>query len=241
MIGKKIAAMAMSAVLVVSLSPGLALANTLEAGQAQTKAPKTVSTQAAKKTVYVLDWYDYNSNGLLKSYAGYDIKYKGINMKSATETYTTGGYYDDDDNYVPGTKKVTYKYTMKSSNGRVKSATYKSSTSKITSKYNYSYNGSGNLVSEKYTYKVPHLYGAKSKKVKTYYTSTTNYTLKKGRPVSAQTTTKNADGSKSVGVKTKYAYDGKGNLKRWSSAQIHKLQLRVQSSETLPQKITNDV
>ena len=55
----------MSAVLAVSLSPGLALASTLEAGQAATGK---VLTPQAKKSVYVLDTVSYTYSGSSYTY-----------------------------------------------------------------------------------------------------------------------------------------------------------------------------
>lgn len=235
MLRKKFLAVAMSAVLAVSLCPGLAVAAPLGAGDiAADKATpaKTVSTQASKTTVNVLtgytvtttransdgtkstsgpytygNVYEYNKSGLLTSNGSYNFKYSGANLKSAAPAY-------------PSTYS-TYKYAFKSKKGLVQSCKYtytpkSEGSSKYGSDkadYKFSYDKKGNLtksVETDYAWNYGNKYFKKLTKTGTV---TRNYTLnKKGLATKAVTESKWINKSYDVSAPRSYKYDKKKNL-----------------------------
>lgn len=205
---KRFLAVVMSAVLAVSLCPGLAIALPLTgasadlAGQPAKTARSTKVTQAKKTKVYVLvgtgddetEEYTYK-NGLLVSYGNYNFKYKGINLKSIRSTY--GGSSE--------------KLSVKSKKGMPVSASAKYDSSRY--EYKFSRNAKGNLTSLKEIYYSKNYSGKTFKKAKKIRTSTTNFKLdKKGRISSSSSTTSYIDKSGRWDPPYKYKYDKRGNL-----------------------------
>ena len=218
MIAKKLMAVAMAAVLSISLCPGLAMAAPLAAGKAADDSPgQMLGAQATAQTVYVISsvtypdaskksgrakvTYRYNDSGLLLSSSGkpYQLAYDGVNLSSIADGGTS--------------------YAVKSKGGRVK-AVNELSSADYKSKYTFLYNGDKKLAQRVQTTYSKWAGGKKTGSFNKQNTYTTDYTLENGLPVGAVTTFELVGGYRSNYAPVAYKYDGKGNVKQIKTGDV---------------------
>ena len=214
MLGKRFAAIAVSAMLAVTLCPGIAAAAPLEAGQAS----GALTTQATK-SVYVIDKVTLNISSTYTDANGKkqtqkisnDYKFSYKKGLLATAKYkvnggdTTAKFTYDGINL----KKVVNNmgtYTYKSVKGKIQSASTKTDYMKNAVTYNY--NSAGKLASTKSVH-----YTKENGSFKKRGTTTVEYTLTKGNPTKITYIGVDTDGNKTTTPYLAYTYDGKGNVK----------------------------
>ena len=214
MLGKKIVAFALSAVLAASLCPGLALAETSTFAAGQADEVSALSTQSTK-TVYVIDEVDEAYKGTYTDADGneqtqtfkrkYGLTYRNgllASLKTGSNSDITLAY--DGINL----KKITAQgntYSFDSSKGKVRSGTRMMGDSKVT--YKFGYNKSGKLTSRKSA-----SYSKVDGKLSKISSNTMKYKLNKGCPVEITVNSIDQSGEKHQGTFQKFTYDKNGNI-----------------------------
>ena len=214
MLGKRVAAIAVSAMLAVTLCPGIAAAAPLEVGQAS----NALTTQATK-SVYVIDKVTLNitstytdANGKKQTQKlSNDYKFTYKKGLLATAIYkvnggdTTAKFTYDGINLKKSVNNMGT-FTYKSVKGKIQSASMKNDYTKNAVTYNY--NNAGKLAS---TTSVN--YTKASGSFKKSGTTTVKYTLTKGNPTKVTYIGVDADGKKNTTPYLAYTYDDKDNIK----------------------------
>lgn len=211
MLRTKLTAGAMSAVLAVTLCPGLAMAAPLGTGSIADDGDNsaTLTTQKDKK-VWVLnkvdgaEWFTYNKHGLVKTtLEGYKLKYSGKHLrtiKGATvkykifwkhgqmnRAYRQTATFDDDGNLVWG-NKTDYAYTL---------------------------DGKGMICKQVGTTKTKKWLDKNLKDKRVLSTETVDIARNsQGLPIQSRTYTWDATGSTSTNMMLYYNFDGNKNLSR---------------------------
>lgn len=244
MMRSKLVAGALSAVLAISLCPGLAVAATLSGGD----AAGTLGTQV-KKTVWVISkiscttssdtlkssstkTFSYNDKGLVSKatrlYKSVSSDSSGTSSSSYSSTTTqTLGYrgknlrriaslFSSPDSSTTSAKPTVY--TMKCKKGKPISATHKYNNGNDSSKtvYKYTY-ADGNLESYTSTY---YAYlnddGSYANKMKKRSQNTYRFSNfnEDGHPAKIVSYYSSVDGTSSVSTPIKYKYDKLGNVKQ---------------------------